>query len=83
MTPDQQTDHLYDETLHTFAEQQRPSVLFRPKLMVDGAKYMALYGDDLMTGCAGFGDTPDAAMRDFDKNWVEQRAPKCGRSEEE
>ena len=34
-----------------------------------------LYGSDLMNGCAGFGDTADLAMRDFDKNWIHQKAP--------
>lgn len=72
----QQTNHLYEESLRTFSEQQRSSVLFRPKLMVDGTKYMVLYGDDLMSGCAGFGDTPNAAMRDFDKQWFEQKLPR-------
>jgi hypothetical protein len=45
-------------------------------LSVDGNMYCALYGDDLMQGCAGFGVTPDAAMFDFDKNWQQQKAPK-------
>lgn len=54
-----------------------PSAVYRPKLMIDGDKYYVLYGDDLMSGCAGFGDTPEAAMWDFDKNWREQKAPKA------
>lgn len=56
-------------------ERLRPSFLFRPKLLLDGNQYCALYGEDIMSGCAGFGDTADAAMRDFDKNWLEQKAP--------
>ena len=56
-------------------EHSRPSVLFRPRLFLDGNAYCALYGDDLMNGCAGFGETADAAMRDFDKNWLQQKAP--------
>ena len=47
----------------------RPSVLFRPTLSLDGNQYCALYGDDIMSGCAGFGETIHEAMTDFDQNW--------------
>lgn len=47
----------------------RPSAVYRPTLSIDGNQYCALYGADLQSGVAGFGDTPDAAMADFDKNW--------------
>lgn len=57
------------------SEAARPSVLFRPELSVDGNAYCALYGPDLVQGCAGFGDTPAAAMADFDKNWASMKAP--------
>lgn len=50
-------------------EAMRPSVLYRPRLSVDGDQWCALYGDDLQSGVAGFGDSPDAAMRDFDTEW--------------
>lgn len=56
-------------------EMQRPSVLYRPTVEMDGSKWCALYGADLMHGIAGFGDTPAEAMADFDKNWREQRTP--------
>lgn len=52
----------------------RPSAIFRPTLTVDGNMYCALYGEDLMQGCAGFGETAEAAMADFDKNWLTQKA---------
>lgn len=51
----------------------RPSVLFRPALSIDGNKWCALYGDNLQDGVAGFGDSPDAAMRDFDTRWHKSR----------
>lgn len=57
-------------------ERARPCVLFRPALTIDGNMYFVLYGEDLMTGCAGFGETVELAMADFDKNWREQKAPK-------
>ena len=56
----------------TAVEWRRPSVIFRPSLFLIGTDYCALYGKGLQTGCAGFGKTPDEAMRDFDKNWETQ-----------
>lgn len=46
-----------------------PSAIYRPAISKDGDKWCALYGDNLQDGVAGFGDTPAAAMYDFDKNW--------------
>jgi hypothetical protein len=60
------------------AEYERPSVMFRPKVYIDGDQWCALYGDNLQDGVAGFGDTPDKAMRNFDLNWCEQKAPRGG-----
>ena len=51
------------------AEYERPSVLFRPSLSIDGDQWCALYGDDLQSGVAGFGDSPTEAMWDFDRKW--------------
>ena len=48
---------------------ERPSVLYKPKLYLDGNKWCVLYGDNLQSGVVGFGDSPDAAMREFDKEW--------------
>ena len=45
------------------------SVMYRPNLSIDGNKWCALYGDNLQDGVAGFGDSPAAAMQDFNKNW--------------
>lgn len=52
---------------------QRPSVLYRPSIARDGNKWSALYGDNIMEGVCGYGDTPEQAMADFDRNWREQR----------
>lgn len=48
---------------------QRPSVLYRPQLCQDGNQWCALYGENLMEGVAGFGDTPKDAMEAFDAAW--------------
>lgn len=61
-------------------EWARPSVLFRPSLCLDGNMYCALYGEDLMNGCAGFGETAHLAMEDFDQNWWKQKAPQARKS---
>lgn len=51
------------------AKYERPSVLMRPKISIDGNQWCALYGDNLQDGVAGFGSTPADAMWDFDRNW--------------
>lgn len=48
---------------------QRPSVLFRPQLTLDGNQWIALYGENLTVGVAGHGDSPELAMVAFDKAW--------------
>ncbi len=71
---------LQDSAWMIAAEMQRPSVLMRPAISRDGGHWCALYGGDLMNGVAGFGDTPEDAMRDFDKNWREERIMRPKRS---
>lgn len=57
----------------TADEQRRPSVLFRPRIYMDGPDWCVLYGDDLQSGVAGFGKSPDEAMRAFDDAWIGRR----------
>lgn len=64
-----------DGFLGLLSSYDRPSAVYRPRLFLDGNMYCALYGEDLMNGCAGFGETPDKAMWDFDKNWLNMTAP--------
>ena len=63
-----------DAFMSTAYEHQRPSVLFRPKLSIDGNQWCALYGEDLQNGIAGFGDTPGKAMEGFDEQWDKFKA---------
>lgn len=67
--------HAQQEIYAVSNEMQRPSVLYRPSIAMDGSKWCALYGADLMHGIAGWGDTAAEAMADFDKNWREERTP--------
>ena len=46
-----------------------PSVIFKPRLFIDGNQWCALYGENLQDGVAGFGGSPSMAMRDFDIAW--------------
>ena len=62
-------------------EQMRPSVLFKPKLSIDGDQWCALYGDDLQDGVAGFGKSPQDAMWDFDAQWGKALEPKRSKSD--
>lgn len=50
-------------------EMKRPSMILKPNLTMDGNQFCALYGENLHEGNAGFGNTPELAYRDFDKNW--------------
>lgn len=61
--------HLVAEAQATGYEQRRPCVLFRPSISIDGNKWCALYGENLQDGVAGFGDSVEQAMDDFDAAW--------------
>lgn len=56
----------WQEVAHVFT---LPSILYRPRIMIDGDKWCALYGDNLQDGVAGFGDSPEEAMADFNHVW--------------
>lgn len=70
--------HYIHQAAHAIAEEAcraagaytAPSAVYRPSLVMDGDQWCALYGDNLQDGVAGFGDTPEAAMRAFDKAWA-------------
>ena len=53
----------------------RPSYMLRPRLMIDGDKWCALFGENIQDGVAGFGDSPEAAYADFDRAWKESLPP--------
>lgn len=68
--------HMAKEAINVAAsEYMRPSVIYKPKLTIDGNKWCALYGDNLQDGVAGFGDSPALAMCDFDDNWHKTLTP--------
>lgn len=48
----------------------RPSVLYRPRIFINGGMWCALYGENVQDGVAGFGNSPEAAMANFDAAWT-------------
>lgn len=57
-------------------ERVRPFYLLRPEVFPEGNQWCALYGQDIQIGVAGFGETPDAAARQFDIAWLNAKPPK-------
>lgn len=74
--------HFVEMAANTIAEEAcqaakahaTPSAIYRPAIGLDGDQWCALYGANLQDGVAGFGDTPAAAMADFDKAWTTLKA---------
>jgi len=64
---------IFQEQMDTTLELSRPAVIWKVRVFPDENKWCALYGEDIQNGVAGFGDTPDAATRDFDRNWYAQK----------
>lgn len=46
-----------------------PCSIYRPSLSIDGDQWCALYGEDLQSGVAGFGKSPELAMLAFNQAW--------------
>lgn len=65
----------FDNWSYAAYAQMRPSVLYRPTLSADGNMWCALLGDDLQSGVAGFGETPDKAMAAFDVAFAKEETP--------
>lgn len=51
---------------------ERPSAVWKPSISIDGDHWCALYGEDLQSGIAGFGKSPELAMYDFDAAWYKK-----------
>ncbi len=57
------------------SEYMRPSAVYRPTIIQDGNAWLAILGD-LPTGVVGCGDTPAAAMADFDAEFQKKAGEK-------
>ena len=51
------------------SEEMNLVALLRPRVFLDGNKWCVLYGENIMEGIAGFGDSPILAVYDFNKAW--------------
>ena len=60
---------IQDELINVADFMKEPSVLYRPRLFIDGDKWCALYGENIQDGVAGFGSSPERAMLDFNNQW--------------
>ena len=51
------------------AEEMSLVALLRPRVFIDGNRWCVLYGDNVMDGVAGFGESPIHAVYDFNNAW--------------
>lgn len=63
---------MYDSINILEAEKLRPCLLHKPKIYLDGNMWCALLGVNIQEGVCGFGESPDEAMRAFDKAWYQK-----------
>jgi hypothetical protein len=66
------------ERVQQFVDQHNRSEGTWPIRVVcdEGNLYFILYGADIATGIAGFGETADGAFNDFKDNWFRYRSIK-------
>lgn len=72
LIPETDAGHLHQTALNLYElslDMRKPSMMLEPRIFIDGNKWCALYGDNIQDGVAGFGDSPEAAYRDFDRAW--------------
>ena len=70
-----QAEIIKQDFLNVSYEMQRPSVLFKPRVFMDGNSWCALLGDDMQNGVVGFGNSPEEATVDFDIAWYKKIEP--------
>jgi hypothetical protein len=64
-------DREHEARLSLVVEQQEMNLfnMLRPTISQDGNQFCVLYGEDLQSGIAGFGDTIRLAIYDFNKQF--------------
>lgn len=73
------TNYLTEQSIHNSAVEREEINLVATiglKPFIDGDKWCVLWGENIMNGVAGFGETPYAAVLDFNKNFHNETAPK-------
>ena len=80
--------HVADQTLAAMQEMERycathpgsPAALRRPGLSIRGRTFVALLGPTIEEGIAGFGDSVEAALRAFDRQYSRSLARTANRA---
>lgn len=73
LIPDTDRGHLAQAAIELYSHACKvntPSNRLRPRLFIDGNQWCALYGEDLQSGVAAFGESPALACAAFDKAWT-------------
>lgn len=70
---DMNLSHYFEQAMYAISgDYTRPSVLYKPNIAQDGDAFIALLGNNIQEGIVGCGDTPEEAMRNFDKAFFEK-----------
>ncbi len=66
-----EADKEHMNRMHIIVEQQEFNLfsIIKPKLYKDGNQWCCLYGEDIMEGIVGFGETPYKAVWDWQSAW--------------
>lgn len=59
------------------SEEMNLVALLRPRVFIDGNMWCILYGESIMDGVVGFGESPILTVYDFNKSW-RKRLPANG-----
>ena len=71
------TEYLIREEFMTMLScWQLPSVLYKPRVFLDGNMWCCLYGENIQEGVCAFGSTPHKAVENFDHyTWYGKPSP--------
>ena len=58
--------NIQNELLAWAQELRRPSLMFSPRISLDGDQWCVLLGDNLQDGVCAFGSSPEIAFWNFD-----------------
>jgi hypothetical protein len=75
LIPDTEAGHLRSAAIGLYdlvCDMNRPSRILKVRVIRDGNAWCCIFGDNLHDGVAGFGDSPEEATKEFDKEWVKK-----------
>jgi hypothetical protein len=65
-------NHQMNVELLETEQQYKRFAMLKPKIYKDGNEWCVLYGENIIEGVAGFGNTPHQAVIDWEANWNSQ-----------